>query len=166
MDWRVLPIAIAIVVVAAHVMREGAARGTAVLLLVNWAACALAVHHTGEEYPAVWFGLFDYFAALGLLVLLPIHYARRPFLWDGLVGLIYAGELLCHVARYMRPTPRAIEIGYYFLKYAAWAQILVVGGWLLYALACRRGWNVSRLSHHDPILGGYQARQRATERRA
>lgn len=163
MDWRLLGVALVILAAVAHRARQRDTRATAAVLTVDWALCALAVHHTGSAYPAVWFFLIDYPAALCILIFAPMHYGRRPHLWEGLVGAIYAVELISHAARYMRPGQASLYYGYYFLMGAAWMQALVVSVWLIYAMACRRDWLGGRLSRHDAFLGGYQAR-RATEK--
>lgn len=116
-------------------LRDVRMAGTAAILLANWALCTVVVTQTGDNYPWTWFFAVDYLAAFTILTLL-----GRPTMWQASVGTIYAAELICHAARglYLH-SAAALYYGYYFLKWASWAQVGVVAGWGVYELARGRG---------------------------
>jgi len=137
LDWPFVSAMIALCFVGAA-LRKPRMAGTASVLLVNWTACTAAAMLLDDPYPWPWFFAFDYLSAVAILILF-----GWPTVWQALVIIIYAFEIVCHAARGLKGfgTDRTVLVanyyGWYLLHYAAWAQVIVVGIWGIYALADR-----------------------------
>lgn len=118
--------------------------GTASILIANWMLCTAVVHWSGEEYPTLAFFAFDYLAAI--LMFVPMIFSDRPSPWQGIVGLLYAGEIVCHIARGWADNAAAIYYGWYFLRYAAWAQVVTVLVWGIYDIGMATDWSARGIS--------------------
>ena len=112
-------------------IKDARAAATAAILLANWLLCTVVVTQTGDAYPWTWFFAVDYLSAFTILALL-----GRPTMWQGTVGGIYAAQLICHASRglYLH-SQEALYYGYYFLKWASWAQLGVVAAWGIYEIS-------------------------------
>lgn len=117
------------------IVRDLRIAGTAAILLVNWALCTAVVQQTGDAYPWTWFFAVDYLSAFVVL-----SFFGKPNIWQGMVGTIYAAQLICHAARGLYLNSAAgLYYGYYFLKWSSWAQLAVVAVCGIYELARRSG---------------------------
>lgn len=128
-------------------MRDARLAGTSAILLTNWLLCTVVVAQTGDAYPWTWFFAVDYLSAFTILALL-----GKPTRWQSGVGMIYAGQLVCHAARGMYlHSAAALYYGYYVLKWASWAQVAIIAAWGAYEMAHGRWVLGSRAS--PPIAG-------------
>ncbi len=131
--WQALPLVLATLALLGALDRDYSRAGTPLILLLNWMVCTGVSHMCGDSYPWLSFIMFDYLAALGVVILRTTH-------WQTTVIVLYATELLCHAAYGLSDRGAApTYYGYYCLLYLAWAQVAVCGGWTLYDLIGSRG---------------------------
>ena len=151
------PIALVALCFFAAFLRDGRMSGTAATLLINWGACAAFKMATGEAYPFYAYLAIDWLSAISVLIMFGMIWPGGPTLWQFAIGLLYIGMIVSHAAVAILANQAADYYGYYFLKYASWAQAAVVTLWGGYALAGRYGVPLGRLARLDPYLGSFRA---------
>lgn len=161
--WPFLASLIAVNALAQYVGNRRMA-GTALVLLLNWTFCTAFVAITGEDYPVRAFATADYLAGFAILVLFPLG-GRKPTMWEGVVGIIYAFDFVVHAARAIVDSKAAVYYGYHFLKWASWAQLAVVASWGAYALAMGSGKPLGSLPFFGAFLGNYRQRVEGVARK-
>lgn len=111
------------------VRSDGRMAGTAAILLVNWSLEVASIQITGEQFPWMIFLTVDYLSALAILGI-----ANNR--WQAAVIAIYAAQLICHAAYALSPQGAWAQHRYWWsLTYTGWAQLVILGGWIIYALA-------------------------------
>lgn len=107
------------------------AAGTAVVLLVNWALLSVVVWATGERFPWPMFTVVDYLSGLAIFAL----YTSK---WQKAIIAIYAAQCVCHAAFGYSSQSRAAQDTYWWtLTLTGWAQLAVLGGWMVAGLVRR-----------------------------
>lgn len=139
-----LALTLALTIVAGLALRNERIWTTASVLLLDWSACSAYQLETGDAYPWPVFGAIDYVAAFVILKLL-----RQPAsLWQCLIALTYAVELICHGGVGFAALTGAIGnfsavaakyYGWHLLHVIAWGQAFIVGAWISVELARRGG---------------------------
>lgn len=160
MMWQLVPVGIAVACLMARLSRDCRRGWVAGILLANWALCTIGVRLSGDAYPVDWFASVDWLSALLLLGGSRMIWGRAN-LTETLVAAIYAAELVCHGWQHCAANPAAAKYaGWFFLRDAALAQLLVLAGWWIYGFSRRidlpwRGVKHSRhvrnrdSSHHE-----------------
>lgn len=103
--------------------------GTAVVLLINWALLTTLVWVIGERFPWPMFVTVDYLCGLAV-------FAMRTTRWQSAIIAIYAVQCICHAAFGYSSHSRQAQDNYWWtLTLTGWAQLAVLGGWMIAGLA-------------------------------
>lgn len=153
-------IVLCVLCLATMLVRDTRLTLTAAALFLNWAVNSVLVWATNDSL--CWFGFLavDYLTALAIIGMMAVA-EERPSPWQILIAGVYVGELIAHSAYGYSSQNVTVNWNYYwFLSYAAWAQLAMLGGWLTYEMvggAVRYWGDVS--PRHAPDM----ARSRASE---
>lgn len=113
------------------------ASGVVTVLMVNWLLQVAMIKATDEQFPWMFFLVVDYISALSV-------YGISNRRWGWGVIVLYVAQIVCHaaygIAEYRHGTNlQAAQYHYWWaLTYTGWAQLAMVGGWMVHDIVGRR----------------------------
>lgn len=139
--WEYLITLIAMILGSAF-LRNGRTLFVLLAISANWLVNTLVVGVSGATDPWWAFLPADYMTALVLLIC-----CDRPCRWVMSVSVVYAAQCIAHgYYGAIAHDAYAMYYYYYFLSYSAWAQLLIVGGWLVAEFLTPFDWHWRSLS--------------------